>query len=1144
MKAASPRNKGQPRPRPDEDWDFDEWEPAPIKLPPINTRTRSRSGTLEGFGSQSGQYSLLEPLLARLQSPPLIWKLIAGFLLLVILSISIWATGHLGGSFVDDDDELDRYSSRQATPVWERDSQLTLASSLGTGFDRLLGADQPGSANLDSSQLQGRPQTATTHLGQPIKTASQASLADDYAAQELWQTNAHAGAAGSSPGEEPDVDSGLTGSFANAKTSSQPSVLGKSPQASAVPGLLTGSTSPMASRFGVESTFGSTPGTAGDAASAGSKPIDASIWKQPGSSQSDRSSGAKGSVTLADQAGLIPGLSGERPTSLPAVSNSGNRRSDLSGLDLNSPRTSVSGNFFSQRLSSPATKKTAGNALSQRDAAADELSASRLGTLAGKQAGKRQDVDRLDMQSRSSTMYADDSVADSLYSAAGDPRLQPSSKRAADQQLMSASRSDASDIRHDASQSTQSQPAIPQRQYTPLVKTTSNISRTKQLDSGVQPDDLDDDDSPLMLSSARQTPQATLSQSADGRGSTLKQTMTGSSGGNKARTQPALQASQAGAGLHPASQPGALASEADYLDAYLDNSFQEGGKPQLQAAQQRLQGSKAGFNSQEEGILEQAARGSGSGSATPKRELYPGAQQQISGIHAKPMTKQAQASSAGQKVGLSSNAAWQQPLDDLDMDETTSSSRQVPASTSLKRSAQPSSVQAELLTHMEQRLSQLPAAQEAVEYELDSDVDMGSFRSGAGQLSGSGRPKARSNPVAPLRPSGTSNGNPTALLPSSSRPSYQDDLQDDYELADTTAGALLGPQQATKASQRAMDTDRGSELAREQPRGFEDPAADPMNSMHPNDSRRISGKEPMANSASASSKAAQPKRRFGAGVNPADLGLQQLSSSTEQPSRQAALPRSSSAGRQAVPGMDEELGTSPSSRQVVTRWPADDEGELGEEPPKIPASQVSKGLPGAATVKGNQASSASRASPASKATSKPDPSLTKPSNVMTAVTDATETVEPEAELSSMQPAEAAHVVPSVEVGATESLVPLEEGMHEPLKPVDAAAEAKADLTGSGADGGPDVPEQLPADQPQGDQLPLLLLDEPAPAGHAGADPADPHVPPHDPEAAAAAGTIINEDIALEDQPADPGQELPLSVNRRLLCIQGQCRRLL
>ena len=53
----------------------------------------------------------------------------------------------------------------------------------------------------------------------------------------------------------------------------------------------------------------------------------------------------------------------------------------------------------------------------------------------------------------------------------------------------------------------------------------------------------------------------------------------------------------------------------------------------------------------------------------------------------------------------------------------------------------------------------------------------------------------------------------------------------------------------------------------------------------------------------------------------------------------------------------------------------------------------------------------------------------------------------EAELSSMQPAEAAHVVPSVEVGATESLVPLEEGMHEPLKPVDAAAEAKADLTG-------------------------------------------------------------------------------------------------
>ena len=707
---------------------------------------------------------------------------------------------------------------------------------------RLLGADQPGSANLDSSQLQGRPQTATTHLGQPIKTASQASLADDYAAQELWQTNAHAGAAGSSPGEEPDVDSGLTGSFANAKTSSQPSVLGKSPQASAVPGLLTGSTSPMASRFGVESTFGSTPGTAGDAASAGSKPIDASIWKQPGSSQSDRSSGAKGSVTLADQAGLIPGLSGERPTSLPAVLNSGNRRSDLSGLDLNSPRTSLSGNFFSQRLSSPATKKTAGNALSQRDAAADELSASRLGTLAGKQAGKRQDVDRLDMQSRSSTMYADDSVADSLYSAAGDPRLQPSSKRAADQQLMSASRSgadasrsqdqlgnsitsqpagsaqpgskssqlpadlsqggsrqmpglsgrssqqsagsaqgttskqamqksvtDASDIRHDASQSTQSQPAIPQRQYTPLVKTTSNISRTKQLDPGVQPDDLDDDDSPLMLSSARQTPQATLSQSADGRGSTLKQTMTGSSGGNKARTQPALQASQAGAGLHPASQPGALASEADYLDAYLDNSFQEGGKPQLQAAQQRLQGSKAGFNSQEEGILEQAARGSGSGSATPKRELYPGAQQQISGIHAKPMTKQAQASSAGQKVGLSSNAAWQQPLDDLDMDETTSSSRQAPASTSLKRSAQPSSVQAELLTHMEQRLSQLPAAQEAVEYELDSDVDMGSFRSGAGQLSGLGRPKARSNPVAPLRPSGTSNGNPTALLPSSSR---------------------------------------------------------------------------------------------------------------------------------------------------------------------------------------------------------------------------------------------------------------------------------------------------------------------------------------------------------------------------------------
>ena len=61
------------------------------------------------------------------------------------------------------------------------------------------------------------------------------------------------------------------------------------------------------------------------------------------------------------------------------------------------------------------------------------------------------------------------------------------------------------------------------------------------------------------------------------------------------------------------------------------------------------------------------------------------------------------------------------------------------------------------------------------------------------------------------------------------------------------------------------------------------------------------------------------------------------------------------------------------------------------------------------------------------------------------------------------------------------------------------------LPGSGADGGPDVPEQLPADQPQGDQLPLLLLDEPAPAGHAGADPADPHVPPHDPEAAAAAG---------------------------------------
>ena len=178
-------------------------------------------------------------------------------------------------------------------------------------------------------------------------------------------------------------------------------------------------------------------------------------------------------------------------------------------------------------------------------------------------------------------------------------------------------------------------------------------------------------------------------------------------------------------------------------------------------------------------------------------------------------------------------------------------------------------------------------------------------------------------------------------------------------------------EQDTALDELAADT-RYSSLPDSLPRQDtlrQDPAADPMNSMHPNDSRRISGKEPMANSASASSKAAQPKRRFGAGVNPADLGLQQLSSSTEQPSRQAALPRSSSAGRQAVPGMDEELGTSPSSRQVVTRWPADDEGELGEEPPKTPASQVSKGLPGAATVKGNQASSASRASPASKATS-------------------------------------------------------------------------------------------------------------------------------------------------------------------------------
>lgn len=222
----------------------------------------------------------------------------------------------------------------------------------------LLGADKPAASSSQPGLAARRPQAR----GGPSKDALRSSLADDYAAQELWQTNSRAGSSQQLDAEsllDDFEDTGLIGSKAGPGTGSQAGM--SAAQRSARPGrqgsegldvaagsfrsddqpsssglLSAGRAVPVSSALGLAGT-GSTlstgslgtsrPGSMGSQSSA-------SFLATPAPPlTSSRGSAAAGRVGLADSAALQPVKSLDNARMNPATSALGDRRSDLANSD-------------------------------------------------------------------------------------------------------------------------------------------------------------------------------------------------------------------------------------------------------------------------------------------------------------------------------------------------------------------------------------------------------------------------------------------------------------------------------------------------------------------------------------------------------------------------------------------------------------------------------------------------------------------------------------------------------------------------------------------------------------------------------------------------------------------------------------------